>query len=155
VIGAMAYPVFLAVVGTLVLFILVVFFVPKFETIFEKLREKDELPWLTTALIGTSHFILGWWWLLLAAIVGSLMMFIGWAKTAHGRFTVDSWRLKAPLAGKIYLNLALSRFTRILGTLLHNGIPILKALQIAKDSTGNRVLTEAIDKAADNVTSGQ
>ena len=56
--------------------------------------------------------------------------------------------------GTIYLNLALSRFTRILGTLLHNGIPILQALKIAKDSTGNRVLSQAIDHAADNVTAG-
>ena len=59
-----------------------------------------------------------------------------------------------PVVGKIYLNFALSRFTRILGTLLHNGIPILQALKIAKDSTGNRVLTEAIDQAAENVTAG-
>ena len=54
----------------------------------------------------------------------------------------------------VFLSYALSRFTRILGTLLHNGIPILTSLRIAKDSTGNRVLAEAIDQAADNVTAG-
>jgi general secretion pathway protein F/type IV pilus assembly protein PilC len=67
---------------------------------------------------------------------------------------IDKVRLRIPIAGKIFLNFALSRFTRILGTLLHNGIPILQALRIAKDSTGNQVLADAIDKSADNVTAG-
>ena len=77
-----------------------------------------------------------------------------WAISQSGRFIVDGWRLRLPVAGKINLSLALSRFTRILGTLLHNGIPILQALRIAKDSTGNRVLTHAIELAAENVTAG-
>ena len=72
-----------------------------------------------------------------------------------GRFAIDRFRLKMPGAGNIYLHLALSRFTRILGTMLHNGIPILQALRIAKDSTGNLVLTEAIDKAGDNLSQGE
>jgi general secretion pathway protein F/type IV pilus assembly protein PilC len=59
-----------------------------------------------------------------------------------------------PAAGPIYLHLALSRFTRILGTLLHNGIPILQSLRIAKDSTGNRVLSQAIADAAENIRAG-
>jgi general secretion pathway protein F/type IV pilus assembly protein PilC len=60
-----------------------------------------------------------------------------------------------PLFGPIFKNLAISRFTRILGTMLHNGIPILKAIGIAKDSTGNRVLTKAIEASAENITAGQ
>src|SRR5437870_4318977 len=76
-------------------------------------------------------------------------------RTPQGRLLSDGWRLKMPSAGTIYLNLALSRFTRILGTLLRNGIPILQALRIAKDSTGNRVLSAAIDHAAENVTGGK
>src|SRR5262249_27682393 len=64
------------------------------------------------------------------------------------------WGLRLRAAGKIYLHLAISRFTRILGTLLHNGIPILQALRIAKDSTGNRVLTVAIEQSAENITAG-
>jgi len=77
-----------------------------------------------------------------------------WARTDTGRMRLDAFRLRMPLAGNVYLNFALSRFTRILGTLLHNGIPILQALRISKDSTGNRVLALAIDQAADNVTAG-
>jgi general secretion pathway protein F/type IV pilus assembly protein PilC len=154
VIGALAYPIFLAIAGTAVLLILVVFFVPKFEPIFEKLAEQGELPWLTTALIGTSHAVLDWWFLLIGGAVLGIFLFRSWARTEAGRVRLDGWRLKVPGAGKIYLHLALSRFTRIQGTLLQNGIPLLQALKIAKDSTGNRVLTVAIDKAAENVTAG-
>jgi general secretion pathway protein F/type IV pilus assembly protein PilC len=154
VVGALAYPAFLAVAGTLVLFILVIFFVPKFEPIFAKLDEKGELPWLTMALIGASHGVMSYWPFLLGAVALGYFLFRGWARTEAGRVTLDRVRLKAPAAGKIYLHLALSRFARIQGTLLQNGIPLLQALKIAKDSTGNRVLAEAIDQAAENVTAG-
>jgi general secretion pathway protein F/type IV pilus assembly protein PilC len=63
-------------------------------------------------------------------------------------------RLRLPVVGHVYLSFALSRFTRILGTLLRNGIPILQSLKIAKDSTGNRVLSTAIADAAEHVTAG-
>jgi general secretion pathway protein F/type IV pilus assembly protein PilC len=89
-----------------------------------------------------------------ALAVGAVTMARRWARGDKGRMITDSWRLRMPQAGTIYLNLALSRFTRILGTLLHNGIPILQALRIAKDSTGNRVLAQAIDRSADNITAG-
>jgi general secretion pathway protein F/type IV pilus assembly protein PilC len=154
VIGALAYPVFLAVVGMIVLNILVIFFVPKFEPIFKKLEEKGELPALTILLMGASHFMQSKWWIILGAMVGGYTLYRRWVATPAGRYKMDSWRLRIPVAGKLYLAFALSRFTRILGTLLHNGIPILQALKIAKDSTGNRVLTEAIAKSADNVTAG-
>ncbi len=154
VIGALAYPIFLAVTGFAVLNILVIFFVPRFEPIFKKLDEKGELPALTQGLLGLSHFLQQYGWLVLLAGVGLWFLYRGWARSEEGRLLIDGWRLRIPGAGAIYLNLALSRFTRILGTLLHNGIPILQALRIAKDSTGNRVLTRAIDQAADNVTQG-
>src|SRR5262249_27807558 len=150
----LAYPIFLAVIGFLVLNILVVFFVPKFEPIFKKLEESNELPGITLGLMGTSHFLQqqGWWVILLA--IGGVVLFRRWAATDRGRLIVDTWRLHAPGAGTIYLHLALSRFTRILGTLLHNGIPILQSLKIAKDSTGNRVLTQAISDAGENIKAG-
>jgi general secretion pathway protein F/type IV pilus assembly protein PilC len=211
----MAYPVFLAVAGFTVLNILVIFFVPRFEPIFEKLAQAGELPVLTQLLIGFSHLFLDNWiaalsmvgflavlpfssptdfeslmpgttgkrdeWaivrscLLLIAFCMPLILFaqgqflmavlcIGlmvglyylraWVASPNGRFTIDRWRLKMPGAGSIYLNLSLSRFTRILGTMLHNGIPILQSLRVAKDSTGNLVLTQAIDKAGDNLSQG-
>jgi general secretion pathway protein F len=155
VIGALAYPVFLAMAGMAVLNILVIFFVPKFEPMFVRLKEKDELPMLTMYLMQFSHFLqspLGW--AIMGGAVAAVITTFIWSR-GKGRYLADKIRLRLPLAGSIYLALALSRFTRILGTMLHNGIPILKALSIAKDSTGNLVLAEAIEKSAENVTAGQ
>jgi general secretion pathway protein F len=155
VVGAMAYPIFLAVVGALVLNALIIFFVPQFEPVFEKLKEKGELPALTQGLMAVSHFMQSYWWLFAGAL---FLFYLGLRRVAQserGRLVLDAVRLRLPQAGTIYLHLAISRFTRILGTMLHNGIPILQALRIAKDSTGNRVLAEAINKAADNITGGK
>lgn len=155
VIGSLAYPVFLAIAGFTVLNVLVIFFVPKFEPIFEKLRAKGELPVLTKYLMAVSHFMQSTTGILLVVvIVASLIGTYIWTRGA-GRYFWDGFKLRIPLLGKISLALSLSRFTRILGTMMHNGIPILKALSIAKDSTANKVLAAAIDEAAENVTSGQ
>jgi general secretion pathway protein F/type IV pilus assembly protein PilC len=152
--GALAYPVFLGVVGFIVLNVLVIFFVPRFEPIFKKLEEKGDLPLLTEAIVGLSHLLQRYLVIVLALGVFAYFVFRRWAATPNGRFKLDALRLRMPGAGKIFLNLAISRFTRILGTMLHNGIPILKALRIAKDSTGNKVLAQAIEKSAENVQSG-
>jgi len=155
VIGALAYPAFLAVAGFLVLNILIIFFVPKFAKIFDKLKEKGELPALTQYLMAFSDFIRSWPGIIV--IVGTFIAFVAfirWTRNA-GRTWADRVKIRLPLFGPIFMNLALSRFCRILGTMLHNGIPILKALNIAKDSTGNKVLSLAIEKSAENVTAGQ
>jgi general secretion pathway protein F/type IV pilus assembly protein PilC len=154
VIGALAYPVFLAVIGFVVLNVLVIFFVPRFEPIFKKLDEKGELPVLTVGLIGLSHGLQRYAVIVVPALAGGIFLLRRWARSPAGRLRVDGLKLRLPGAGTIFLNLALSRFTRILGTMLHNGIPILQALRIAKDSTGNRVLAQAIAKSAENVQSG-
>lgn len=155
VVGALAYPVFLAIVGFVIVNILIIFFVPQFGELFKRLEEKNELPWLTTVLIATSQFLASWRGLaLLLVIVLSVAAFLRWAKTTPGRMRVDGWRLRLPAVGHLYRNFALSRFTRVLGTLLHNGIPILHALRIAKDSTGNLVLSQAIEHSAENITAG-
>ena len=154
VVGAMAYPIFLSVVGFIVLNVLIIVFVPKFEDIFKRLEEKGELPAITQILMATSHFMQRQGWMAIVAVIALFFAFRRWAGTPNGRLRLDKIRLKIPLAGAIYLQLALSRFTRILGTLLHNGIPILQALRIAKDSTGNKVLSAAIEQSAENIKSG-
>jgi general secretion pathway protein F/type IV pilus assembly protein PilC len=147
--------VFLAFAGFVILNVLVIFFVPQFEPMFEKLRAQGELPRLTQALLATSHFMQSWPGILTAtAVTLGLIVFYRWTRRG-GRYWADGIKLRLPLFGKIFLNLALSRFTRILGTMLHNGIPILRALAIAKDSTGNRVLANAIEQSAENITAGQ
>ena len=154
VIGALAYPAFLAVTAFIVLMILVVFFVPMFKPIFGKLDEQGELPLLTTALVGTSEFVIAYWYTLPFLVMGLVFAYWHFTSTEAAKLWIDAARLRLPIIGTVYLNFALSRFTRILGTLLRNGIPILQSLKIAKDSTGNRVLSNAIAEAAEHVTAG-
>ncbi len=155
VLGALAYPIFLAGAGAVVLLGLFIFFIPKFKPIFAKLEDKGELPTLTKILMSMSTMLQANWWWLLAVVVAAVGGYIYWSRTARGRYLTDRFRLRVPVAGSVFLSLGLSRFTRILGTLLHNGIPILRSLDIAKDSTGNRVLAEAIENSGKNVTAGQ
>jgi general secretion pathway protein F/type IV pilus assembly protein PilC len=155
VVGAMAYPVFLTVIGTAIVFGLIIFLVPRFEDMFKQQQAAGDLPSLTVGLLSFSRFLQKYWWLIGAGMAGGWYGFSTWSASPDGRRKVDTIKLKIPGAGAIYRNLAIARFCRILGTLLHNGIPILQSLKIAKDSTGNRRLTEAIDKAAENVTGGQ
>jgi type II secretory pathway component PulF len=154
VIGAMAYPIFLSAVGFIVLNILVIFVVPMFEPMFEKLEKQNQLPTLTKYLMGTSHFMQDRWYFVVGGIIIAVFAYKRWSATESGRLRLDGWRIRLPVVGGIYLSFALSRFTRILGTLLKNGIPILQALRIAKDSAGNKVLTQAIEQSAENIKGG-
>ena len=155
VIGAIAYPLFLLVAGTLVVTAMMIWFVPKFEPIFTRLEARGELPWATTTLISISDLI-GQHGLLVLAVV-ALAIGFAWryTRTEAGREMLDYWRLRVWGAGPIIRSLAIARFCRILGTLLYNGVPILQSLRIAKDATGNRVLSAAIADAADNISTGK
>lgn len=157
VVGAMAYPAFLMVAGTGVLFVLITVFVPKFEPVFEGLKKKDRMPTITEWLLAVSHVLTNPLWVavIVAGLIGAVIGFSVWARTEKGRWIMDNIRLRLPLAGNLFRGLALARFTRILGTMLANGIPMLRALGIAKDSAGNRVIVKAIEQSAESITAGQ
>lgn len=155
VIGAMAYPAFLVVVGSLILVGMLVFFVPKFEPLFDRMREDGTLPWATTALLAMSNGVKSYGWVLLVVIVVLIIFAQKQFSNREGRLRLDSFRLKIYGIGRVVRSLAIARFCRVLGTLLHNGVPILNSLRIAKDATGNRVLSDAIGEAAEHVSSGR
>jgi general secretion pathway protein F/type IV pilus assembly protein PilC len=155
VMGALAYPMFLIVFSISIVTVLIVYFVPQFETLFSRLRAKGELPLMTEFLLWLSTAISSYG-LLIALAIGLIVMAVrSQIATEAGRWFVDKWKLKIPQAGAIYCNLAVSRFCRVLGTLLSGGVPIVRALTISADSTGNRVLTAAVNNAADNLTAGE
>jgi general secretion pathway protein F/type IV pilus assembly protein PilC len=79
----------------------------------------------------------------------------GLARTHRGRLWIDRWKLKIPFAGPVFHGYAVSRFCRILGTLLRNGVPLLRSLEISSDSAGNLVLAQAIRSSAENVSAGE
>ena len=152
--GALAYPIFLAVVGVVVVFGLLIFFVPNFGQIFEQLREAGELPKITEALMWTSEMLQSWGVLILIAFAVLFLAIRGQLNTEGGRRWADRWKIRLPILGNIFLHLSVARFCRVLGTLLHNGVPILKSLNISRDATGNRVLSEAIEQASENISAG-
>ncbi len=153
--GALAYPAFLAVVGTLVVTVLIVFFVPKFEEMFARLRDKGELPGITEWLLALSHFLGSYGWIVLVGLFIGGWLIRQRLQTEEGKLVRDRLQLKLPGLGKIFQNLAVSRFCRVLGTLLHNGVPILRSLEISSFSAGNRVLAQAINNASENISAGE
>jgi general secretion pathway protein F/type IV pilus assembly protein PilC len=153
--GALAYPMILATVGTLIVTALVVFAVPMFSELFDQLRQRNELPIMTEILLFISDSLRNYGLIILLAVVGLWVLVRARLQTDEGRRRLDTWKLKLPLGGPILRNLAVARFCRVLGTMLKNGVPILKSLDISRDATGNRVLSLAIADAAENITAGQ
>ncbi len=153
-VGALAYPVFLGSVGSLIVVALVVFFVPKFGELFETLRDRGELPVLTEWLLWLSDTLNRYWLLLLGLSFGAFFALRVRLQSEEGRRVIDSWKMRLWLVGPIFQSLAVARFCRVLGTLLHNGVPILKSLGISREAAGNRMLSEAIEEASENITSG-
>lgn len=153
--GAMAYPAFLAIAGSTVTLILIVFFVPKFADLFAELERAGTLPMPTILLLWLSDTLGHYGLLLLLALGGILYGFKRWCSSVRGRELLDRFRTQVPVFGPIALNGAVSRFCRILGTLLRNGVPMLKALEISSDSAGNVVLGQAIRNSAENISAGE
>lgn len=150
VIGAMVYPAILIFVGTGVVLLLMVVVVPKLR---EHLRPEtfNVMTVLVFAVcdVLTKHY--GWVILGAAGVAIGLSAFL---RTDYGTSLMESFKLKAPILGRILTMVAICRFCRILGTMLHNGVPILQALKIAKDSAGNAILAEVIERSADSVKKG-
>jgi type II secretory pathway component PulF len=152
--GALAYPVFLAVMGASIVLGLVIFFVPKFAKMFDRLRDKGELPILTDWLLWLSSFLRSYS-LVLVGLSIAVFLVIRWQlSTEAGRYFRDVIKIKMPMVGRIFQSFAVARFCRVLGTLLLNGVPILKALEISRQAAGNRLLSNAIAEASENISSG-
>ncbi len=153
-ISALAYPIFLFGVGSIVITILIVFFVPKFDMMFDRLRDKGQMPWVTDALLSFSRMLQSYGWLVLLAMGAAFFLLRMKLSSEAGKDWADRVKLKVPVLGGILMNLAVARFCRVLGTLLANGVPILKSLDISRTATGNRLLSRSIADAAENIRSG-
>ena len=154
-VSAMAYPVFLFTIGSVVISALLVFFVPKFDMLFDRLRQKGEMPAMTEALLSFSNFLQGYGWILIVLAIGLIIFFRQQLQTDKGQDLFDKIKLKVPVLGDILMNLSVARFCRVLGTLLANGVPILKSLDISRTATGNRLLSQSIADASENIRSGE
>ncbi len=154
-VGALAYPVFLSVIGGTIVLCLIVFFVPKFGELFQQLRDRGELPIMTDWLLAFSGSLQRFGVFILLGLIGVGVLLKARLATDSGRLMRDRIKLNIPLLGPIFENLAVARFCRVLGTLLRNGVPILKSLDIAREAAGNRVLSDAIQQASENISAGE
>ncbi|MFN9713563.1 MAG: type II secretion system F family protein [Planctomycetota bacterium] len=152
--GALAYPLFVMAVGLIVVTVLLIYFVPQFEGIFKNLRGKGGLPAATELLLAISRTVQDYWWIVLGVVAAMIVILKKYLETAEGRRNADLIRIKMPLIGGVFLNLAVARFCRVLGTLLKNGVPILKSLDISRAAAGNTILSEAIADASTEITAG-
>lgn len=152
--GAMAYPVFLAVTGLIVTIFLIVFFVPKFAELYAKLESQGGLPWATTALLWLSDTFVNYGLFAAVALAGLLYAAARWVATEQGRCFLDAAKLRIPLFGPIAQRFAAARFCRVLGTLLRNGVPLLRSLDISSRATANMIFAQTIRSSAENVSAG-
>ncbi len=155
VLSALTYPALLSIVGVSVAIVLLVLVVPMFESFFDRLeRNGVGLPMVTIILLGISDIATRYSLLLLPAIAGLVVLIRNFLTTNHGQRLLDRIKLRIPVAGSIFHDTAISRFCRVLGTLLRNGVPILKSLEISSASTGNTLLQDAIEDSAKNLSTG-
>jgi general secretion pathway protein F len=141
-------------VGSLVIFLLMTFVVPKITGIFTDM--KQTLPLITVILIAVSNFLKSFWWLIFLLILAGIAAFkYLTAVTQTGHRFWDSFRLKAPVWGSVNLKIVIARFSRTLATLLQSGVPLLTAMEIVRNVVDNIVIGETIARAAKEVEEGQ
>jgi general secretion pathway protein F len=150
--AALAYPILMMLIGSLILFFLITFIVPNITRIFVEMQQTLPLP--TVFLIGASSFMKSFWWLLLGAAAGILIAASRIVKSERGRRIWDEIRLRAPLMGGIQIRMAMARFGRTLGSLLRSGVPVLTALKIVRNIVNNNAIADAIDDAMENIGQG-
>lgn len=148
--GAMIYPIILVLIAGVILVMLMVVVVPKLG---DHLRP-ETFNVMTHVVFGVSN-LLQYHYMKILLVAGALVIgFVSFLKTESGQRFWDIFKLRAPILGNVFTMVAICRFCRILGTMLHNGVPILQALRISKDSAGSRVLAETIEKSAESVRKG-
>ncbi|MDO8631024.1 MAG: type II secretion system F family protein, partial [Phycisphaerales bacterium] len=150
VLGAMIYPVILVVVAVAILVLLMVVVVPKLG---DHLRP-ETFNIMTHLVFSVSHLLKDYYAGILFGLLVIVTAAASYLKTEGGRRFWDWFKLRAPIMGNVFTMVAICRFCRILGTMLHNGVPILQALRISKDSAGSAMLAETIERAADSVRKG-
>jgi type IV pilus assembly protein PilC len=151
--SAMMYPV--AVFGLVIMIVtaMLMFVVPMFEDLYADLG--GELPVPTKMLLAVSQAVTGYWYLLMLGTVGTLFLFRRWIATDSGRATFDAIKLKVPIFGKLVHKTAIARFSHTLASLTKTGVPILQAMDIVAETSGNAVVAAAVLDVKASVREGE
>jgi type IV pilus assembly protein PilC len=151
--AAMTYPIIVVVAAVLVVAFMLVAIVPTFAKVY--VQFKAELPVVTKSLVWLSSFMVTRGWLIIVGIVIFYFLCRWYNRTPNGRKFFDRFKLKIPLVGKVLRKVAIARFCQTFASMTDGGVPILKALQVSGSTSGNTVITEAIQKVTSSIKEGE
>ncbi len=151
--AALIYPAFMALVGTIVLFLLITFIVPSITQVFDDTQHALPLP--TSILISLSGFLANYWWAIIIILIGMLVALRFAVRQPQGKMIWDRLKLTLPLFGDLNMKIAAARMGRTLGSLLSSGVPLITALHIVKNIFNNVLLAEVIDDATEELEKGR
>ena len=153
VVSAMIYPTILAIVAVSSIIALLTFVVPQFVQMFKDMG--GELPTLTKVVIGAANTLQHYWWAVLGVFLSFLLLLQFTLSNDRARMGFDRSLLHWPIVCNLICKIETARFSRSRGTLLHNGVPLLGALKIAKNTISNRVIARAVEESADSLKQGE
>ena len=153
IVAATRYPIIVTVFIFIALFIVNIFVVPQFSSIFSKLGA--DLPLPTIVLIASSNFMLKFWWLIVGMLVIAIGSFIYWKKTPEGHLQWDKFILKIPILGGVFERVALGRFARPFAMMLEAGVPLLQALTVTSRTVGNEHIGKGIEGMLNGIERGE
>jgi type IV pilus assembly protein PilC len=151
--GALTYPVVTLIIAGIVLSVILVFVIPVFQEMFESME--GQLPQFTQLVVDMSDFVKGYWYLIFGGIILAIIAFRYFYKTKKGQEVIDDLVLKLPVFGVLIRKVAVSKFTRTMGTMLSSGVAILEALDIVAKTSGNRTVEKAIYKVRSGISEGR
>jgi len=151
VMGALIYPALLTVIGISVMLTALVVFVPRFEPLLSQV----DPPLPTQIIFALSHLVRHYWFLLALGLAGAIAGLVSLIRSPAGQRVAERWRLRIPVVGLAIRMVAITRFCRILGTMLNNGVPLLQALGISKGATGSTLMSDRIADALESVREGK
>ena len=155
IVASLFYPASVISIAIGLLIVLAVFVIPRFKEVFSDLTGSGKLPDFTEYVLGSAGFVKEHLFLLGAVSAALFVAFRLVRSTALGRIACDRFALRLPVLGRIMRKAIIARFTRTLGTMLENGVPVLQALAITRESTGNTVFSRAIQHTHDQVKDGE
>ena len=150
--SALIYPLVLMILAICILLFLLVYFIPRFSSIFAEFG--GTLPRLTEGIVSVSRFFMNYWLIIAGVVVFLVMIAKSYLAREEGKATFERWVLQSPVLGKLTAHFAFVRFARMLGTLLNAGVPLLSALHVAKEAIGNRTLANTMNDAIEKVRKG-
>ncbi len=153
--AAMFYPCAVIFVAVTILTVLMVFVIPKFEAVFKDMLEGQGLPAFTQFVLSVSRAIAGHFIISLISVVAFFISLKLFTRTRFGRRLFDRLKMNFPILGPVISKVAISRFTRTLGTLVSSGVPILQALTIVKETSGNVIVADAVSSVHESVKEGE